>query len=189
MDTKNSESQNQSVNDYKEIVNFSKEEINNVRGYYKWAISIIIGSITIIIALGVFITYGSFSELREDIREIKISAKDEINNMMNESSEDFNSLSKRLITIANFHSDSIRIEVKNRIDNEFDRKNIHELVELKARERIDEIADAIIEDKINKKILPLENRINRTALKVVEIADLLQPSLPILVRQKNKQNS
>jgi len=56
-------------------------------------------------------------------------------------------------TISDFKKEA-REEVKRRIDEEFKSDNIHNLVEKKAGEHIDRIADKLIEQKISDKISP-----------------------------------
>jgi hypothetical protein len=48
----------------------------------------------------------------------------------------------------------LKTEVSRRIDEEFKRENIHKMVEKKASEHIDAIADRLIEEKINNKVSP-----------------------------------
>jgi hypothetical protein len=50
--------------------------------------------------------------------------------------------------------DRLKNEVSRRIDDEFKKENIHNLVEQKAQSRIDNIADALIEKQIKDKISP-----------------------------------
>ncbi len=56
-------------------------------------------------------------------------------------------------SISDFKKDA-REEVKRRIDEEFNKQTIHKMVVDKAKERIDEIADTLIEKQIANKVSP-----------------------------------
>jgi len=59
-------------------------------------------------------------------------------------------------------ADLIKQRVDNRIDEQFDNKEIRLMVEEKARERIDAIADQLISKQIDQKITPLVDRVSAT---------------------------
>ncbi len=56
--------------------------------------------------------------------------------------------------------DIVKERVENRIDEEFRKENIAKLVETKAVERIDKVADEIIEKRITEKTVPIVNSVD-----------------------------
>lgn len=153
---------NQELADYKQIVEFAQKEIENVRSYYKWAVSII----GLIFIAGTILTISSFSSLKSDIRELKRDSKDDINSFKDNSKNEVDILSKNLKAGLEFETNSIKNEVISKVEKEFDKENIQLLVEQKAKERIDKIADKIIENKISERINP---KIESALKKISEI--------------------
>jgi hypothetical protein len=110
---------------FKDIVGFAHEEIIFVRSAYRWLISLVGIFIIIVGTLIGILTYKSINNLKKEARE-EVERQVEI-------------LGK---------------QVNKRIDEEYNKENIHNLVEDKAKERIDKIADGIIEKKIDDKVFP-----------------------------------
>ncbi len=142
---------NHSVDNYKSIVEFAEKEIEKVFKYYKWAVS----TVGLIIIAGMFFTYNSFSGLKDDIRESKKDLKADVDNTLN-----------RIKSELEVETDAIKKEINAKIEQEFDEENIRKLVEQKAKERIDIIADKIIDSKINEKITP---KVEESLKKIKEI--------------------
>jgi hypothetical protein len=110
---------------FKDIAGFAKEEINYVRSAYKWLISLVAIVAIVGISVGIYFTYKSSIDFKKEARE-------EIDRQI----------------------ETLRDQVALRVDKQFRQENIQKMVEEKARERIDNIADKLIEKQIADKISP-----------------------------------
>ena len=84
-----------------------------------------ISLVTLVAAVGIVFTYKSTSDFKKETKE-------EVERQISQMAK----------------------EVRLRVDEEFKKENIHNLVEEKAKTRIDEIADALIEKQISSKVAP-----------------------------------
>lgn len=139
---------------YQGIVDRAHKEIEWVRSAYKF----LVVSISIIIAIGIWFTYKSSVDYKNELK----SHGDLIKNTL---ISEYKSISKIHKDELNSNFEQLAKEVKSRVDDEFQKENIHQLVEEKAKTRIDQVADSIIEQKINEsispKIIDAENRLNQ----------------------------
>lgn len=135
------------IDHYQSIVDRAHKEIEGVRSIYKW----LAGSLAVIMAVGVatasYITYKTFGDMKADMRS-------EIELIKGRMSQEMEMLAKRLTFDLEAKIRSVEREISNRIDEEFDKERIHGLVERKARERIDSIADTLIKQEIQQAVTP-----------------------------------
>lgn len=128
------------------ITEHAHKEISWVHSAYKF----IAGAVTLIIAVGIFFTFKSSSELKDELlregQRAQASQK-----------ADFDSLGRKLHQDLQRDVDELRKEVAKRLDAEFDSKQISDLVRDKAKERIDAIADVLIQKAITNQITPIRN--------------------------------
>lgn len=127
-----------------QITEHARKEISWVHTAYRF----IAGAVTLIIAVGIYFTFKSASEFKDDIlqegQRAQVVQKVE-----------FDALEKKLRQDLQSSVDDMRKDVAKRIDAEFDAKQISELVQNKAKERIDAIADILIEKDIANQIAPI----------------------------------
>lgn len=127
-----------------QITDHARKEISWVHSAYKF----IAGAVTLIIAVGIFFTFKSASDLKDDLRQ-------EGQRAQAAQKSDFESLGRKLRQDLQGEVEDMRKEVAKRIDTEFDVKQISELVRDKAKERIDVIADVLIQKNITNQIAPV----------------------------------
>jgi hypothetical protein len=127
-----------------QITEHARKEISWVHTAYRF----IAGAVTLIIAVGIYFTFKSASEFKDDILQ-------EGQRAQTAQKAEFDALEKKLRQDLQSSVDDMRKEVAKRIDAEFDAKQISELVQDKAKERIDAIADVLIEKDITNQIAPI----------------------------------
>jgi hypothetical protein len=127
-----------------QITEHAHKEISWVRSYYRFTV----GAVTLLIAVGIYFTFKSASEFKTEILEDGQRAQAI-------QKTDFTSLGQKLRQDLQGNIDDMRKEVAKRIDAEFDSKHISELVRDKAKERIDVIADILIQKNITNQIAPI----------------------------------
>jgi len=125
------------IDRFQSIVDRANKEITGVRHVYIWLASIlgliIIAGITAI-SLTTWNTIGDMrSDLREETKLITSRLEDEV--------------------------DLVGRQVTSRIEEEFDKDNIHDLVQTAANERIDAVADQIISKNIIEEVNPLASQL------------------------------
>lgn len=117
---------------YRNIVDHAHKEVEWVRSAYKWLISLVVVAGTTIFVVGIFFSYKSITdfknEIRTDVKKIETELEEKI---------------AKLAT-----------QVQSRIDEEFKKENIHSLVENTAKRRIEQIADRLITKSIEGKVRP-----------------------------------
>ena len=121
------------IDRYQSIVDRANKEITGVRHVYIWLAGIlgliIIAGITAI-SLTTWNTIGDMrSDLREETKLITSRLEDEV--------------------------DLVGRQVTSRIEEEFNKDNIHDLVQTTAKERIDAVADQFISKNVEAKVMPL----------------------------------
>ena len=151
---KNNIGENTNVNQlelYQNIVDRAHKEIEYVHSAYKWLLAIL----TIIILAGMAFTYKSAVDFKNEIKMQGVSLNETLVSKMSECTSRLDS---------NFAQ--LEIKVNSRIDNEFEKENIHKLVQDKAQRRIEEIADSLIEQKIAEQLSP---KMKEADLKLAQI--------------------
>ncbi|MFZ2147777.1 MAG: hypothetical protein WAV28_11210 [Sedimentisphaerales bacterium] len=132
---KKQEDEHQVIDEYQKIINRADKEIERVHRTY-YLVSKILG---VIIVAGItavtFITWNTIADMRGDLRE------------------ETNTITSRF----NDEVDLVGRQVRSRIEEEFNKENIHDLVQTTAKERIDAVADVFISEKIDEKVIPLIN--------------------------------
>ena len=142
-----------------QITEHAHKEISWVRSYYRFTVT----AVTLLIAVGIYFTFRSASEFKTEILQDGQRAQ-EIQKI------DFASLEQKLRQDLQRNVDDMRKEVAKRIDAEFDSIHISELVRDKAKERIDAIADVLIQKDITNQITPIRTEfLNQLAQSKEEI--------------------
>jgi hypothetical protein len=118
------------------VVDYSHRAIDRVQAVYKWLASLVAVVIAVGLAAATYLTYHNIADLRKDMKEER--ADEEV----------------RLKADLEQKSKTLGDEVNKRIDSEFSRENVRQMVEQKARERIDTIADTLIQKQIKGIIDP-----------------------------------
>jgi len=131
-----------------QITEHARKEISWVHSAYKFTAGIIVGAVTLLVAIGIYFTFKSASEFKDDILQ-------EGQRAQAAQKADFASLENKLRQDLQGNVEDMRKEVAKRIDAEFDSKQISELVRDKAKERIDTIADVLIQKDITNQIAPI----------------------------------
>lgn len=137
---------------FRDIVDHTHKEISYVRTAYKWLISLV----AILIIVGLYFTYTSITdfknEIKKDGRDIQIELRDQIN-----------SLGIELTNSMDDNVKSLNKSVALRIDEEFKKENIEALIEQQSKLRVDEIAKPfitkIIKNSIDPRIKDIQNKI------------------------------
>ncbi len=128
---------------YEKIRDFAQTEINRTVLVYKF----LFWAITIILAVG--ITIGSII-IGKSIKEIEVKYDNAYHKAVSEERE-------RIKADLKETWNNEKSELNRKIEDEFSRDNISRLVETNAKQRIDIIADRIIEQQIENKIAPLQS--------------------------------
>jgi hypothetical protein len=143
-----SKPQNEKPKDFSEeftkISSHAREEILWVRSVYKLVFSGVIA----LIAVGIYFTYQNTHDLKADMQK-------DADTMRTSLHADFETLKQQQQQDLNSYSAQMHGEVTKRIDAEFATNEISDLVRDKAKERIDAIADALIQTNIQNKIDPI----------------------------------
>lgn len=134
---------NKIIEYYESIVDRAHREIEWVRSAYKLSISLV----AIVFAVGIAFTYKSSSDYKKETKE-------EAERMKLRLSDDMSNLGIKLKADLSETITQVRKQVEVRIDDEFKEKNIKILVQEKAEQRIDQVADQIILKQIKKRIIP-----------------------------------
>jgi hypothetical protein len=127
-----------------EITSHAHAEIAWVRGAYKFAA----GIIGIIVVVGIYFSYESARDFKNDIKQDGKEDQDRMN-------KDVTLLEQKLTQDMQSQANIVRQEVAKRINDEFASSNIVALVTEKAKERIDLIADVLIAQNITNKLGPI----------------------------------
>jgi hypothetical protein len=149
---------------YQDIVDRAHAEVEAVRKvYYHFA-----GLIGIIITVGI----GAFTIVSyKSIHEMKTDMKEEVQAIKSKASQDYTNLEASLKIAIERDSQDVRKKVDSRIDAEFDKDNVQGLVRDKAQERIDKIADPLINKQVDTKITP---RINSALRKLGDVENSVE---------------
>ncbi len=129
--------------EYRQIVDWTRGEISWVRAAYVWLISLV----GVVIVSGTFFSYKSINEFKAEI--IREGEKQK-----NSLSQETELLSAKLQSQLEEKAKVLAARVETRIDDEFKKENIVALVQKKAEERIDAIADRLISEHIQQLIAP-----------------------------------
>lgn len=126
------------------IIDRAREEVVWVRSAYKWAVS----AVVIVILGGLFFSYRSIQDMKADLRKEGKQTQKQLTNEMQLQSR---SLQQDLRDEVR----QVREQVSQRLNQEFEREEITKLVKTTAQERIDSVANLLIEAQIQKLITPL----------------------------------
>jgi hypothetical protein len=143
---------------YQEIVDRAHTEIEGVRNVYQWltGITTVIG--VTIVSLGSFFFFNTIKDMKSEMRtELEIIKKQ----IENKSDLFINELNAQLKNETN----RVEAEVEKRINEEFDKENIHKVVESVAKTRIEEFARPFIEEQVVNKITPISTKIEEQRIK------------------------
>lgn len=161
----------------REVSSHSEREVARVARIYRLAAL----GISVIIAVGVYWTYKDASEMRRVAEVFRREARDEIVEQRKSIREEIvrqekqmqvrqETLFSQMQTQLGQQVTELGAKVEKKVDEEFKAENINKLVSNKAQERIDKIADPLINDKITKQIIPkIEESIEKVEGVEVEI--------------------
>lgn len=126
------------------ILDRAHDEITWVRSAYKFAVSFI----AVLIAIGLYFSHKSIQDMKTELREEgKQSAK--------QLAVEMQLISRSLQQDFKDEADQVRKKVSARLDKEFEREEITTLVIQKTQERIDSVANHLIETQVSNQINPL----------------------------------
>jgi hypothetical protein len=145
---------------YQDIVDRAHKEVEHVRKVYYWFSGLITILLATGIGAGVYVTGKNTSEIRANMQA-------EADLMKAKATQEFAVLKSGLQSDLENKIGDVTEKVQIRIDDQFKKENVESMVREKAQERIDKVADPIIESKIDKKISPVIEVANKT-LKAVE---------------------
>ena len=132
--------------EFTKISGHARDEILWVRSVYKLVFSGVIA----LIAVGIYFTYQNTHDLKADMQKdadtMRANLHADFETLKQQQQQDFNTY------LAQMHD-----EVTKRIDDEFANSNIVALVHDQAKERIDAIADLLIQTNIQNKIIPIRD--------------------------------
>lgn len=148
--TEKKDSKNELGDALLKVVDRAHEEISWVRSAYKFVVVIV----SALIAVGLYFSYNSFRDLRSDLKEDGKRVQQQLQT-------DIESLGRSLQQNLNTETAKLRQEVSARIDQEFKREEISSLVQQKAKERIDLIADKLIAEETAKRVTPLKEELTQ----------------------------
>ncbi|MBN2410766.1 hypothetical protein JXQ31_03670 [candidate division KSB1 bacterium] len=181
---------------YKEIIDHAHKEIEWVRKAYIWIASII----GLIIIVGGFFTYSNFNDLKSDIKEFKDKTEKDIEQFKDNRLKQLDLMFEEIKLSSNIEATKIQTEIKNKIETEFDDKNIKSLVEQVAKNRIKNIADELIneniEDRINPQLITIQNKLSlldekltESSKKSIELNELTDFSIILLSAQNDDREA
>jgi len=177
---------NEIFRSFRDIVDHTHNQISYVRTAYKWLISLV----AILIIVGFYFTYKSAYDFRN---EIKQDGKD----IQTELRSQISSLETKLTNSMNDKVSSLNRSVESKIDEEFKKENIEELIIQQSQLRVDEIAKPYISKTIKnqidpqiedtqKEIVKLKNDIELNIKRLEEINEL---TITILSAQNDDRPS
>jgi hypothetical protein len=134
--------------EFTKISEHARAEISWVRSAYKFAFGFIITGVTILLGLGIYFTYQNTHDLKADMQK-------DADTMRASLHTDFGALKQEQQHDLAEYLTQMHGEVTTRIDAEFADSNIVTLVHDQAKERIDVIADALIQADITNRIAPV----------------------------------
>lgn len=148
-----------------QILDRVDKEIGKVHSFYK----ILIGAVTIVIAVGIWCSYKYLNDFKIEIKETgehtQKQVKDDTDKFLISSQQD---LKKELAKVEQ--------EVTGQINEEFKKEQISKLVQETAQQRIDKIADELIKKQIETQIAPLRKDIQFTKSSLEEKLQNIQES-------------
>ena len=139
------------IDHYEKIIDRVDKEIQHVHRVYYLLAGILGLIMTAGIAAVTILTWNTLGDARESVRqetqEMKSSLEEEVGMLKQKAEEMKSSLEKEV--------GMLRQEVQRRVEREFDKEEIQQLVREEAMERIDAVADQFIEKEIDKKVTPV----------------------------------
>jgi len=184
------------MNYYKEIIDHAHKEIEWVRKAYTWIASII----GLIIIVGGFFTYNNFNDLKNDMKEYRTKTDNDIKQFKDNRIKQLDLMFDEMKLSSNIQATKIQTEIKNKIETEFDDKNIKSLVEQVAKNRIKNIADELIKENIKDKINPqlialqdklilLDEKLSESRKISIELNELADFSMILLSAQNDDREA
>lgn len=164
-----SKEQNETIDLLEKILTRSEKEVERIHRYYRLAAVLL----SIIIGVGIYFSYSSISDFKSEMRN------------------DVSSFKETLKGQSKGFADSLKLETNNKValvqkaivekvDEEFDKENISALVENKASDRVDLVADRLIKGQIDSRVdskiriseEQLNKLINKTQFQLLELQAL-----------------
>lgn len=170
------------LDNLQKIIDRSDKEVDRVYRVYRT----LAGAVTLILGIGIatigYVSYNSVKDMRIDLREemstIRARTSQEMNDFKQRTSEEFILLKNHLKSEQEMIVTNVGKKVNQRMEDEFNKENIQTLVNAKATERIDKIADSLIgqqiEIKIDPKIKVAEEKIKNVDQQVAKTAESIK---------------
>jgi hypothetical protein len=134
------------------ISEHARAEISWVRSAYKFAFGFIITGVTVLLGLGIYFTYQNTHDLKADMQKDADAMRTSLHT-------DFDTLKQQQQQDLASYLTQMHGEVAKHIDAEFASSNIVNLVHDQAKERIDVIADTLIQTDITNRIAPIRTEL------------------------------
>ena len=146
----------ESVGPYRELTQYARDEITWLRSAYKFAGALV----AIVFAVGVAFTYRSSTDFRNETRQ-------ETEKLTSQMMDRLTTAEAGMRAKIDTQMAELSRVVQTRVEQEFKADNVQRLVETKAKERIDAMADSIIKQEVTSRVIPLKDEIvamiNKTA--------------------------
>jgi len=157
------------IDHYEKIIDRVDKEIQHVHRVYYLLAGILGLIMTAGIAAVTILTWNTLGDARESVRqetqEMKSSLEEEVGMLKQKAQEMKSSLEEEVGMLKQKAEEMksslekevgmLRQEVQRRVEREFDKEEIQQLVREEAMERIDAVADQFIEKEIDKKVTPV----------------------------------
>lgn len=157
------------------ITAHAQDQISWVRSAYGWIATLIAG----LIIVGLWFTYKDVRDFKAEIREQgeKIQKAQEAEQQL---------LSQKLRSDLQAEADRVRNEIVKRVDDEFETQQISKLVHDETKQRIDAIANVLIQNTISNQLAPVSLEFGRQLTKSREDIRAQLDGLTIEAKQARK---
>lgn len=143
-----------SIDHYERIVDWAHKQIDWVRSAFAWVSTLV----AVLIAVGMWFSYTSIRDYRADAQQAAL----EISTSAQRTAETAEQRQESALKVAELELRArldeefatLSNQVEERIDDQFAADNIRALVEQRAQQRIDQVADVIISDKLESRVSP-----------------------------------
>lgn len=170
------------LQEYQGISKHAYEHIDSIYSTFKLVLKIGASMLAIAIGFGTYVTIFSIKDFKKEISDLKVEARYEVSNLKKETKDDIKDLKTEIREdVSNLKTEirdtvtTLKKEVETRVDKELSMKSIKDLINKKVSERVDIIADDLIEkqitEKISPKIIELDNKLSEISLELNRIKE------------------
>lgn len=133
--------ENETIDLFEKILSRSEKEVERVYKYYRLAASLV----GLIIAVGIYVSYASISDFKDEIRKDVSDFKSSLKQQTKIFTDSLNLDTNNKVAL-------VQKAIVSKIDEEFDKEKISDLVEIKASDRVDKVADRLIKGQIDERV-------------------------------------